>query len=69
MENTILYQKLASLPENLKSEVDKFVNELLLKAQVQKNLMNKPIFGSTKGMFTLNEGFNDTLEDFKEYTD
>ena len=66
MDNTLLYSKLASLPENIKSEVSDFIDFLLSKKQpASKN--QKPRFGSSKGMFIVNAGFDKPLDDFKEY--
>jgi hypothetical protein len=67
MENTILYKKLASLPENLKAQVADFIDFLLHKNK-QSGSSKKPKFGSGKGMFKIKPGFNDPLEDFKDYT-
>ena len=55
MNNILLYSKLASLPENMKSEVSDFI-DLMAKAQKEKkNTTNtKPHFGSAKGMFKMN---------------
>ena len=69
MENVILYTKLATLPENLKSEVSDFIDFLLSKATKDKNTTSipKPKFGSAKGMFKVNADFDEPLEDFKDY--
>ncbi len=69
MENVILYTKLATLPENLKSEVSDFIDFLLTKAKKDKKNTSipKPIFGSAKGMFKMNADFDEPLEDFKDY--
>lgn len=66
MDNTLLYKKLASLPENLKAEVLAFI-DLLLQKNKQFGSAKRPKFGSAKGMFKIKPGFNDPLEDFKEY--
>ena len=69
MENVILYTKLATLPENLKSEVSDFIDFLLSKAIKDKKNTSipKPKFGSAKGMFKMNADFDEPLEDFKDY--
>jgi uncharacterized protein DUF2281 len=70
MENVTLYSKLATLPEDLKSEVSDFIDFLLSKAvkEKQKNsLIHKPKFGSAKGMFKANADFDEPLDDFKDY--
>jgi hypothetical protein len=68
MDNTILFKKLATLPENLKAEVADFIDFLLLRNK-QSGDAKKPKFGSGKGMFKMKPGFDDPLEDFKEYKD
>jgi hypothetical protein len=70
MDNVILYTKLATLPENMKTEVSDFIDFLLNKAQKEKKniVLPKPKFGSAKGMFKINASFDEPLDDFKEYT-
>jgi len=67
MENDILLDKISKLPDNLKLEVYNFVNSLLNKYTVTNGEKNKPVFGSGKGMFVLKPGFDEPLEDFKDY--
>ncbi len=67
MENNILLEKVSRLPDNLKSEVLDFVDFLLSKISHEKDKKNKPVFGSGKGMFIMKAGFDDPLEDFKDY--
>jgi hypothetical protein len=67
MENNILLDKLSKLPDNLKLEVYDFVNFLLTKNPPGKDENNKPVFGSGKGMFNIKPGFDEPLEDFKDY--
>lgn len=66
MDNTILFKKITSLPEDLKKQVEDFVDALTKK---HKNTSKKsgPKFGSGKGMFVMHPGFDEPLEDFKEY--
>ena len=66
MDNILLYNKLASLPENLKAEVEDFIDFLKLKAKNNKK-NSKPQFGSGKGMFLMKPDFDQPLDDFKEY--
>ncbi len=66
MDNSVLYQKLANLPESLKAEVSNFI-DLLLKKHKQKAPSKKPKFGSGKGMFKLKPGFDEPLQDFNDY--
>lgn len=66
MDNILLYNKLASLPDNLKSEAADFIDFLAMKARKKKS-KNKPRFGSGKGMFVMRSDFDQPLDDFKEY--
>jgi hypothetical protein len=67
MENNILLEKVAKLPDNLKSEVLDFIDFLLTKKVGNNGVINKPVFGSGKGMFEMSPDFDEPLEDFKEY--
>jgi len=65
-----LHQKLDSLPESLKSEVEHFVDLLLSgkkRTKVKRKAKRSPKFGSGKGMFKMSPDFEQPLEDFKEY--
>lgn len=66
MDNLLLYSKLAALPDNLKMEVDDFIDFLITKNERQFK-RNKPTFGSGKGIFVIKPGFDEPLEDFKDY--
>ena len=65
MDKILLYSKLASLPENLKSEVEDFIDFLTTKAQKKEKV--KPKFGSGKGMFVIKPDFDQPLDDLKDY--
>jgi hypothetical protein len=68
MENSILFNKLAALPEHLKTKVAEFIDSLLSKeTRFSDSNEKKPVFGSAKGMFVMKPGFDEPLEDFKEY--
>jgi len=69
MDNVFLYSKLATLPDNMRTEVADFIDYLISKAQKDKavNPLPTPKFGSGKGMFKMNSDFDEPLEDFKEY--
>ena len=70
MDNVLLYSKLATLPENMKSEVSDFIDFLLNKAKKDKKIVataSKPKFGNAKWMFEIRADFDEPLEDFKEY--
>lgn len=66
MDNIILYSKMATLPDHLKSEVADFIDFLVMKEKKLKN-KGKPTFGSGQGMFVIRPDFDEPLEDFKEY--
>lgn len=61
-----LYKKLASLPDELKSEVENFIDFLKSKSQSEE-AKHFPKFGSGKGLFIIKGDFDDPLEDFNEY--
>lgn len=65
MDNTLLYNKLSHLPDNLKSEVSDFIDFLLNKNKVPNK--HKPRFGSGKGMFKMKKNFDEPILDFKDY--
>jgi len=66
MDNILLYNKLLSLSENMKTEVSDFIDFLNNKKKKEQN-KKKPKFGSAKGMFKMSADFDEPLEDFKEY--
>ncbi len=66
MEDLLLYQQILSLPENLRKELEEFLNSLKKKAE-KEDMPKKPHFGSGKGIFKMKEDFDQPLEDFKEY--
>ena len=65
MEYIQLYTKISSLPSELKSEVNNFVDFLLTKKNKSKK--NKPVFGSAKGEIIISSDFDEPLHDFKNY--
>ncbi|MBX3257407.1 MAG: DUF2281 domain-containing protein [Chitinophagaceae bacterium] len=67
VDNILLYNKLASLPDNLKSEVEDFIDFLKSKKAKGSDKTKKPRFGSGKGMFKMAADFDEPLDDFKEY--
>ena len=69
MDNVLLYSKLANLPDNMREEVANYIDSLLNKAKKEKitKPTPSPKFGSGKGLFKMNKGFNEPLDDFKEY--
>ena len=69
MNDILLHNKLANLPQSMKHEVSDFIDFLLSKAKKEKQDKPKPTakFGSAKGMFTMMPDFDEPLEDFNEY--
>ena len=66
MEQIQLYTKLNYLPTDLKSEVNDFIDFLLQKNKREKKKKH-PKAGFLKGVFIIEDNFDDPLEDFKEY--
>ncbi len=66
MNNTLLYNKLSTLPENLNSEVSNFIDSLVAKDK-KTSEKKKPILGSGKGIFVMHDDFDEPLEDFKAF--
>ncbi|WP_372935054.1 type II toxin-antitoxin system VapB family antitoxin [Mariniphaga sediminis] len=66
MEQIQLFTKLNYLPDDLKSEVNDFIDFLLSK---RKKGMEKrtPKFGSAKGQIFISPDFDKPLDDFKDY--
>lgn len=65
MSNLLLYNEIASLPDNLKQEVLDFVQFLHTKSKTKKIKQRK--FGCAKGFFTMSSDFDAPLNDFKDY--
>lgn len=68
MSEIDIYTKLAALPDDLKKEASDFVNFLKSKAKSGKSKQKKKS-GLAKGLIEMKEGFEDPLNDFKEYTE
>lgn len=66
MESIKLYNKINSLPNDLKSEVNDFVDFLLNKKK-KKIKKKQPKFGCAKGKIYISPDFDEPLDDFKEY--
>lgn len=67
MNDSVLFEKWSQLPDNLKSRVSEFIDALFGRKSENKEIRNKPSFGSGKGMFVMKQNFDEPLEDFKEY--
>ena len=68
MESLNTYEKINQLPPALQSEVVDFIDFLLHKTK-SKTIDPKPRFGSAKGMISIMEGFDEPLDDFKDYSE
>lgn len=66
MNQIQLYTKINFLPQELKSEVNDFVDFLLRKSKKEKK-NKQPKFGCAKGEIYISSDFDEPLEDFKDY--
>ena len=69
METASITAKLDQLPDNLREEVIDFLDFLLEKHRRQAPAdsgRNRP-FGLAKGQYKMGVGFDEPLEDFKDY--
>ncbi len=66
MSDLQLYNEISTLPDNLKREVEDFVQFLKIKHK-DKNELRKREFGHFKGLITMSPDFDEPLEDFKGY--
>ena len=70
MSNSLLYTKLNSLPEELKKEVDDFIDRILAKnkkLKKEKKKISGRGYGSMKGQIKMSKDFDEPLDDFKDY--
>ncbi|MDO8951818.1 MAG: DUF2281 domain-containing protein [Draconibacterium sp.] len=65
MDQIQLYTKINFLPQELKSEVNDFVDFLLSKKKTEKK-SKKPVFGCAKGEIFISLDFDEPLDDFKD---
>ncbi|MBI3142002.1 MAG: DUF2281 domain-containing protein [Bacteroidetes bacterium] len=66
MNQIQLYTKINSLPNDLKSEVNDFIDFLMTKKKKEIK-KKKPKFGCAKGQIYIAPDFDGPLDDFKEY--
>ena len=66
MSDVQLYNKIASLPEDLKKQVADFVEYLETKSRTKAEKKQRK-FGYAKGFFKMSEDFDEPLDDFKDY--
>lgn len=68
MKDTIILAKVAMLPESMKGELDKILDDLLEKSKEKGEMVKKPRkAGFLKGTFIMSDDFDEPLEDFKKY--
>ena len=67
MTTLSLYAKLETLPPELKSEANDFIDFLIEKAKKKSLKSPTPKFGSLKGKIKLSDDFDAPLEDFTDY--
>lgn len=67
MTDLDIYIKLATLPDDMKKEVDDFVDFLKSKVNVKEKAKTQRKAGLAKGLIRMKEDFDDPLEDFKDY--
>ncbi len=69
MTDLDIYKKLVTLPDDMKKEVDQFIDFLKSKALAQRdtNIQARRKAGLAKGLIQMGDDFDDPLEDFKEY--
>ena len=66
MDNNYLYRIIISLPDELKSEVNDFIDFLLTK-RIKEKPAQKSMFGIAKGKIRISSDFDEPLDDFKDY--
>lgn len=67
MTDMDIYIKLVTLPDEMKKEVDDFVDFLKSKSAVRVLSSKTRKAGLAKGLIEMKEGFDEPLSDFKEY--
>ncbi len=66
MESISLISKISMLPQQMRSEVNDFVDFLMKKRQ-EESKQKKPKFGCAKGQIYISPDFDEPIEDFKDY--
>jgi Protein of unknown function (DUF2281) len=67
MSNTQLYRQLISLTPTMQQEVETYINYLKFKEVMPPAANKKRQAGLAKGMIKMLDGFDEPLDDFKEY--
>ena len=66
MADTQLYTKLSGLSDQMKLEVENFIDYLRYKSKIKK-AARKRISGKAKGRIIINDNFDDPIPGFEEY--
>jgi hypothetical protein len=67
MSDIDIYTKLATLPDDMKKEVDDFVDFLKSKIITKEKAKTQRKAGLAKGLIQMRKDFDEPLDDFKEY--
>lgn len=67
MKDIDIYIKLTTLPDDMKKEVDDFVDFLKSKSVSKGKVKRQRKAGLAKGLIQMKEGFDEPLDDFKDY--
>ena len=67
MNDIDIYIKVATLPDDLKSQVGDFVDYLKSTNQIKEQVKTSRKAGLAKGLIQMKEDFDESLDDFKEY--
>lgn len=67
MSDVDIYIKLATLPDEMKKQVDDFVDFLKSKTTVKEKASSPRKAGLAKGLIQMKKDFDEPLDDFKEY--
>lgn len=62
-----IYIKLTTLPDDMKKEVDDFVDFLKSKKRIKGDVPIQRKAGLAKGLIKMKENFDEPVSDFKEY--
>jgi hypothetical protein len=70
----LLYNKILQMPEDVKKEVDNFIDFIMSKkgkenkfVETEKDEVNKRPFGILKGKIKMADDFDAPMDDFKDY--
>lgn len=67
MTDIDIYIKLTTLPDDLKKEVDDFVDFLKSKTNIKESTKIQRKAGLAKGLIQMKDDFDEPLDDFKDF--